>query len=117
MDRHSTADEHLLALVKIPKGSRNKYEWDPVSEHIVLVHAHDNRGRSDDHLVPFDGSIDWPAAMTALQKVGYDGPVILEISANGSPKETLVRARAAAERFERLLADSWVDQEQWNDRP
>jgi sugar phosphate isomerase/epimerase len=44
-----------------------------VSEHIALVHASDNRGRHDDHLVPFDGTIDWPAAITGLQKVGYDG--------------------------------------------
>ena len=36
MDRHSTADEQLLALIEIPKGSRNKYEWDPVSGHVVL---------------------------------------------------------------------------------
>ena len=36
MDRHSTADEHLLALIEIPKGSRNKYEWDEVSGHVIL---------------------------------------------------------------------------------
>jgi sugar phosphate isomerase/epimerase len=75
-----------------------------VSEHIALVHAHDNRGRNDDHLMPFDGTIDWPAAMTAMQKVGYDGPVILEIGPQGSTKETLARARAARGRMERLLA-------------
>jgi len=42
-----------------------------VAEHIALVHAHDNRGRNDDHLLPFDGTIDWAGALTALQKVGY----------------------------------------------
>jgi inorganic pyrophosphatase len=36
MDRHSTADERLLALIEIPKGSRNKYEWDEVSGHVIL---------------------------------------------------------------------------------
>ena len=40
-----------------------------VSEHLVLVHAHDNRGRTDEHLAPFEGTIDWPGAMTTLQKV------------------------------------------------
>ncbi len=76
-----------------------------VSEHIAAVHAHDNRGRADDHLLPFEGTMDWPAAMTALQKVGYDGTVILEIAPLGSTKETLGRARTARARMERLLAD------------
>lgn len=74
-----------------------------VSEHIAVVHAHDNRGRSDDHLVPFDGTIDWPAALTALQKVGYDGTVVLEIATTGSTKDALARARTARGRMERLL--------------
>ncbi len=75
-----------------------------VSGHIALVHAHDNRGRQDEHLVPFDGAIDWPSALTALQKVGYDGTVVLEISPQGSTKDTLVRAKAARARMERLLS-------------
>jgi len=76
-----------------------------VSEHFVSAHVHDNRGRADDHLVPFEGTIDWPAALTAIQKVGYEGPLVFEIAAHGSAKETLVRAQKARQRMERLLAD------------
>jgi sugar phosphate isomerase/epimerase len=76
-----------------------------VSEHFVSAHVHDNRGRADDHLVPFEGSIDWPAALTAIQKVGYEGPLMFEIAAHGSPKDTLIRARKARQRMEQLLAD------------
>jgi sugar phosphate isomerase/epimerase len=75
-----------------------------VSEHLITTHVHDNRGRTDDHLVPFDGTIDWPGALTAIQKVGYDGTLLLEIAAHGSAKDTLQRARKARERMERLLA-------------
>jgi sugar phosphate isomerase/epimerase len=75
-----------------------------VSEHVVAAHVHDNRGRHDDHLVPFDGTIDWPSALTALQKIGYEGPLVMELRPRGSIKATLVRARAARERLERLLA-------------
>jgi len=74
-----------------------------VSEHLIATHVHDNRGRTDDHLVPFDGTIDWPAALTAIQKVGYEGTLLLEIAAHGSPKDTLQKARKARERMERLL--------------
>lgn len=76
-----------------------------VSEHLMTTHVHDNRGRTDDHLLPFEGTIDWPAAMTAVQKVGYDGTLLLEIGAHGSAKETLQRARKARVRIEQLLAD------------
>ena len=75
-----------------------------VAEHITLVHAHDNRGRHDDHLLPFDGRIDWPSALTALQKVGYDGTVVLEPSPQGPTKDTLSRATLARTRMERLLS-------------
>lgn len=75
-----------------------------VSEHLVTTHVHDNRGRTDDHLVPFDGTIDWPGALTAIQKVGYDGTFLLEIAAHGSAKDTLRKANKARTRMERLLA-------------
>jgi len=76
-----------------------------VSGHVITTHVHDNNGRTDDHLVPFDGTIDWPAAMTAVQKIGYDQTLLFEIAAHGTPKETLVRAQRARDRIERLLAD------------
>jgi sugar phosphate isomerase/epimerase len=74
-----------------------------VSGHLVATHVHDNDGRADEHLVPFDGTIDWPGVMTAVQKVGYDGTLLLELAAHGSPKATLARAQHARARMERLL--------------
>ncbi|MGE5245903.1 MAG: sugar phosphate isomerase/epimerase family protein [Betaproteobacteria bacterium] len=75
-----------------------------VSEHLIATHLNDNGGRADDHLVPFDGTIDWPALMTVIQKVGYEGTLIFEIAARGSARETLRKAQKARERIERLLA-------------
>lgn len=74
-----------------------------VSEHVITTHVHDNRGRTDDHLVPFEGTIDWPAALTAVLKVGYDGTLLFEIAAHGSPKNTLRKAQQARRKMERLL--------------
>jgi sugar phosphate isomerase/epimerase len=76
-----------------------------VSEHLIATHVHDNRGRTDDHMVPFDGTIDWPAALTAVRKVGYEGPLMFELAAHGSAKETLAKARTARQRIEKLLND------------
>ena len=62
---------------------------------------------ASEHLVaarlPAESAIDWSAAMTTVQKVGYDGPFIMEVAAGGSPREMLARARAARERIERWL--------------
>ena len=76
-----------------------------VSEHLIATHVHDNRGRGDDHLLPFDGTIDWAAVLTTVQKVGYDGPFMFEIAAQGSTKDTLARARTARGQMEKLLAN------------
>ena len=75
-----------------------------VSEHLIATHVHDNRGRSDDHLLPFDGTIDWAGTLLAVQKIGYDGPFMFEIVAQGSTKDTLARARTTREQMEQLLA-------------
>ena len=77
---------------------------DTVSEHLAAVHLHDNNGRADDHLLPFDGTIDWPGALTGIQKVGYDGALILEVEGRGPAKDTLAKAKRARERMERLMA-------------
>jgi len=74
-----------------------------VSEHVLTVDVHDNGGRVDEHLVPFEGTVDWPAALTAVQKIGYDGPLMLEVGGRGPAKETLARARRAREKMERLM--------------
>ena len=43
-----------------------------VSGHLWTTHVHDNRGREDEHLVPFMGTINWETAMMETQKIGYD---------------------------------------------
>ena len=74
-----------------------------VAEHLVTTHVHDNNGKKDDHLVPFDGRINWDMALMTMQKVGYDGTYLMELANTGSPAEVLQKAQAARKRFERLL--------------
>ena len=73
---------------------------------LVTTHVHDNGGRRDDHLPPLAGTIDWPGVMIALQKVGYDGVMMLEVAGHGEPLSVLDRAADAARRLEEL-AGSW----------
>ena len=75
-----------------------------VAEHLITTHIHDNGGKKDDHLVPFDGRIDWSVALMTLQKVGYDGTYLMELANTSTPAAVLRQARDARERFEKLLA-------------
>jgi sugar phosphate isomerase/epimerase len=47
---------------------------------IVQVHAHDNNGTKDEHLLPGDGAIDWPATVAALNALAEPPAVVLELS-------------------------------------
>jgi sugar phosphate isomerase/epimerase len=73
------------------------------SGHVITTHLHDNRGKRDDHLLPGDGAIDWPATMLAFQKVGYDGVWILELSPSADWRAVLGRAQRARAKLEQLL--------------
>jgi sugar phosphate isomerase/epimerase len=76
------------------------------SEYLVTTHIHDNRRLSDDHLVPFQGSINWAAAIMAFEKIGYDGVLMYEVRAAESPRAVLERAVAARRKLEELMVDS-----------
>jgi sugar phosphate isomerase/epimerase len=75
-----------------------------VAEHIITTHIHDNRGREDEHLVPYRGTIDWDQALLAMQKIGYDGTYLMELAGTEGAGRILEEARRARERFERALA-------------
>ena len=74
-----------------------------LSGHVITTHLHDNRGGSDDHLVPFAGTIDWPATMTALYKIGYTGPLVFELPDHGNTDRVLRQAVTARERLQVIL--------------
>jgi sugar phosphate isomerase/epimerase len=75
-----------------------------VSGHLVTTHLHDNRRKSDDHLVPFEGAIDWAEAAMTLQKVGYEGVWMFELAASETPRRVLERAHTARRRIEGFLS-------------
>jgi sugar phosphate isomerase/epimerase len=75
--------------------------------HVVTTHVHDNAGKRDDHLVPFQGTINWSMFVMAMEKIGYDGVWMFEIAApEGSgpagAAAALAKAAAARARLEKL---------------
>jgi sugar phosphate isomerase/epimerase len=78
----------------------------PMRDLIASVHLHDNHGEKDEHLPPYEGTIDWNAAIPLLKTApGENIPAVLELkekfgSDAASATEQLVAARASYEKFE-----------------
>lgn len=79
-------------------------EIETAAEHVISTHVHDNRRRSDEHLAPYQGSINWDMALVTMQKIGYDGTYLMELANASTPAAVLDEARRARQRFERTLA-------------
>lgn len=67
-----------------PEGRPNRLPalLDAFGDRIAHVHAHDNKGRHDEHLPLGVGSVDWPEAARRLRETGYDGTLTLEVFAD-----------------------------------
>lgn len=63
--------------------------------YLRLLHVHDNKGHTDDHLPPGDGRIDWSALMKELNALHFHGALILELAGGETPAIVMARARRA----------------------
>jgi sugar phosphate isomerase/epimerase len=46
---------------------------------LMALHLHDNDGQTDQHQIPGEGTVDWPALKVKLRQTGYSGPMALEV--------------------------------------
>ncbi len=76
------------------------------SEYLVTTHIHDNRRQHDDHLVPFQGNINWASTVMAFEKIGYDGVLMYEVRNAESATAVLDKAVTARKRLEDLMMDT-----------
>lgn len=80
---HTTLGHQWRQFVDISKGR------------LSHIHANDHHGRSDDHLPPGDGILDWHGIGRDLLEVRFDGWLMLELQCPaGSLVEQFIRARA-----------------------
>lgn len=73
------------------------------SGYIVTTHIHDNKRKFDEHLVPLEGAIDWPTALMAAQKIGYEGAFVMEVANTSTPAQVLAGTQRARRQFEEIL--------------
>jgi sugar phosphate isomerase/epimerase len=97
-------------LAEFPEEERMEKSFAPLRELVSSVHLHDNHGEKDEHLPPYDGSIDWLSAIKTLQSAPQTSlPFVLELKEKTghdapSAAEQLAAARASFDRFE----ESWT---------
>ena len=67
--------------------------FETMREMVVTAHLHDNHGERDEHLLPFEGTVDWAAALKALGTApdAANLPAVLEL------KEPVAGAHAATD--------------------
>jgi len=89
-----------------PEGERVEKGFAPLRDLVVGAHVHDNHGEKDEHLPPYDGTIDWEKAIKVLKTAPVsDLPLLLELkekTGHDAPGalEQLAAARKAWDRFE-----------------
>lgn len=47
---------------------------------VGILHLHDNNVMTDQHNIPYTGTIDWKDVLCAFDEVGYNGPYNMEVS-------------------------------------
>ena len=73
-----------------------------------MLHLHDNMGRQDTHLSVGLGVIDWFEVFAALDAVGFDGPLNLEIGGHHPHDEADATAQAGYHNLLQLLSEYYV---------
>jgi len=89
-----------------PEEERVEKGFAPLRHLVVGAHIHDNHGEKDEHLPPYDGTIDWEKSIKILKTAPIsDLPLLLELKEKTGPdapgaQEQLAAARKAWDRFE-----------------
>jgi len=97
-------------LAEFPEEERLEKSFAPLKELVSSVHLHDNHGEKDEHLPPYEGSIQWPSAIKLLKSGAQNGlPLVLELKEKTGPEaptmnEQLTAARKSLDKFEKAWA-------------
>jgi sugar phosphate isomerase/epimerase len=95
----------------------------PLRELVSSVHLHDNHAEKDEHLPPYDGTIEWPAAIKLLKSAPQDNlPLVLELKEKTGPEapsavEQLAAARKSMDSEFKVKCSKFVERVRRTRRP
>ena len=87
-----------------PADERIEKSFAPLRDLVASAHIHDNHGDKDEHLLPYEGSIDWKGAVKTLKTAPDNFPLVLELKEKTSPDAPgpLEQLKGAAKAWEQL---------------
>lgn len=62
-----------------------------IGKRLIALHINDNRGRHDDHLAPYYGTIDWGDVLKGLADIKYSADFTFEIHKHSEPVPKEIR--------------------------
>jgi sugar phosphate isomerase/epimerase len=74
--------------------------FDLMRDRAATAHIHDNHGEKDEHLLPFEGAIDWDAALTAFAAAPQSISLVLELKERPAGVPALDQIREAFDKLE-----------------
>jgi sugar phosphate isomerase/epimerase len=77
--------------------------FETMRSRVVTTHIHDNHGDKDEHLMPYDGTIDWDKALGAIASAEEPLPIVLELKEQSTSNPALNEMRAAFDKLEKGL--------------
>jgi sugar phosphate isomerase/epimerase len=83
--------------------------FETMRDRVVTAHIHDNHGEKDEHLLPYDGDIDWDAALSTLAHAPQDVPLVLELKEQTSGVPRLEQIREVFDKLEKHFEDTRAD--------
>lgn len=57
----------------------DEFDFKKFKNKIMCIHLHDNNGKKDEHLLPFDGNLDFDKVLNGLNSANYDSYLTLEL--------------------------------------
>jgi sugar phosphate isomerase/epimerase len=105
--QHFIADTHLHDLrlcfdtghAHIEDGV--EVSFDAMRERVATTHIHDNHGEKDEHLLPYEGTIDWDAALAAIATAPQPVVFVLELAEQPGGAPTLDQIRSTFDKLEK----------------
>ena len=70
-----------------------------LKDRILSTHVHDNQHEKDDHLMPFEGEIDWAKTVSDFRAVDGQFPILFEIRNYGPEVTNLDKLREVIEKL------------------
>jgi sugar phosphate isomerase/epimerase len=70
-----------------------------LQERIAAIHLHDNHGEKDEHLLPFEGEIDWAQTIRDFRSAGGQFPIFFELHSERKVPDVLARLQEVMERL------------------